>query len=116
MDYRYIKTDYLEMVSGGNREITGELISIFRQQVQEFNEQMATLFKNGKYEEMGLLAHKAKSSVAIMGMEELASLLKEMETMARTGANSNTYSDTLIRFSNDTAEAVKELESYLSTL
>ena len=104
------------MVSGGSREITKELISIFRQQAEEFHELMNTYYQNGNYEELGLLAHKAKSSVAIMGMEELASLLKEMEINASKGINSEEYSDVIRKFQTETAEAIKELDNYVSTL
>ena len=116
MNYNYINTEYLEMVSGGTREITEELISIFRQQAEEFYQQMSNLCENGDYEELGLLAHKAKSSVAIMGMEGMASLLKELENNARTGLNSGSYSDVIRKFQFETSEAVKELDYYVSTL
>ncbi|MFO7575880.1 MAG: Hpt domain-containing protein [Bacteroidales bacterium] len=116
MNYNYINTGYLEMVTGGSREITEELISIFRQQAEEFYQQMSHLFHNGNYKELGLLAHKAKSSVAIMGMEGLASLLKELETKARTGLNSENYSEVITKFHIETSEAIKELEQYVSTL
>ncbi len=116
MNYRFINTEYLEMVSGGNREITEELISIFRQQAEEFYEQLNGLLRNGKYKELGLLAHKAKSSVAIMGMEEMSVMLKEMEINARDEINTESYPDVIERFRTDTTEAIKELEHYISTL
>ena len=116
MNYSYINTDYLEMVSGGSREITEELISIFRQQAEEFFHQMSNLYKDGNYEELGLLAHKAKSSVAIMGMEGLASLLKDMEISARTGSDTGSYQNVITKFQFETSEAIKELDHYVSTL
>jgi len=116
MNYSYINTEYLEMVSGGSREITEELTSIFRQQAEEFFLQMNNLYEYGNYEELGLLAHKAKSSVAIMGMEGLASLLKELEINARTKSNTGSYQNVITKFQFETSAAIKELDHYVSTL
>ena len=72
MGYRYINTEYLEMVTGSDKSITEEIIGIFRQQIVEFGDKMKSLYESRSYAELGQLAHKAKSSVAIMGMENLA--------------------------------------------
>jgi HPt (histidine-containing phosphotransfer) domain-containing protein len=116
MNYNFINTAYLEMVSGGSREITEELISIFRQQAEEFYRQMTEFNETGNHEELGLLAHKAKSSVAIMGMEELASQLKELEINARNSADTGSYQNVIAKFQFETSEAIKELDYYISTL
>lgn len=112
MKYSFIKTDYLQMVSGGSREVVLELLEIFRNQASEFYLEMKSLNQAGRFNELGLLAHKAKSSVAIMGMEPLASRLKEMELSTREANHNHDYSETIETFRTETTGAIKELEHY----
>jgi HPt (histidine-containing phosphotransfer) domain-containing protein len=116
MDYKHINLEYIEMVSGGDREIISELIGIFRIQSKEFHEEMLSLFGSGSYLQLGQLAHKAKSSVAIMGMEELASRMKQMETSAREGDKPDEYREIIEFFRSETVLALKELDDYLGRI
>ena len=113
MDYKFIKTDYLEMVAGGDQELLKELINMFRDQVAEFNSEMNMLFLKKDFHALGLLAHKAKSSVAIMGMDSLANLLKTFEVQAREEVNTDLYQSYITRFENDTRSALTELNTLI---
>ncbi len=115
-EYKFIRTDYIEMVSGGDAELKRELISIFREQVAEFYEEMKSLLSDKKYASLGQLAHKAKSSVAIMGMDELAEMLKTLELKAVNGIDSDDYGSIVERFGSDTKSALIELESLINKL
>lgn len=114
MDYKFINTGYLDSVSGGDTETVREIAALFREQVIEIFNEMKTLLAEQKFQALGLLAHKAKSSVAIMGMEDLASMLKQFEFQAKEGKESEKYEDYIIRFKNDTGEAVKELDDLIN--
>jgi HPt (histidine-containing phosphotransfer) domain-containing protein len=116
MDYEYIKTEYLEMVAGGDSDLLKELISMFRDQVAEFSHEMKVLFREKNYRALGNLAHKAKSTVAIMGMDSLANMLKTFELKAMEEKNSNIYESYIQRFENDTKCALDELDSLIKNL
>ena len=116
MEYKFIKTDYLEMVAGGDSELLKELIGMFRDQVAEFNSEMKNLYSEGKYHALGSLAHKAKSSVAIMGMDSLANMLKKFESEAMEGNNTEMYESYISRFAKDTGGALSELDVLIKTL
>lgn len=105
-----IDLSYLREMSGGNKELILEMISIFSSQVKDFCEEMDHLFANGQYEALGKLAHKAKSSVSIMGLNDLAGRLKELELSAAERKNVESYSMTIKNFKSTTEEAVQELE------
>lgn len=105
-----INLSYLREMSGGNKELILEMISIFRSQTVEFGTEMDQLLNNGQFELLGKLAHKAKSSVSIMGLDELALQLKNLENSAREGRNTGTYATIVKSFKQETAEAVKELD------
>ncbi len=100
---------YLREMSGGNKELVLEMISIFKSQVEEFAVEMKNLFGRGEFELLGKLAHKAKSSVSIMGMEELAKDLKTLELLAREGINPERYPAIIKHFIEATAAASEEL-------
>jgi HPt (histidine-containing phosphotransfer) domain-containing protein len=114
MDYKFINTEYLEMVAGGDSNLLKELISMFRDQVSEFNSEMNILLKENNYHSLGNLAHKAKSSVAIMGMDSLANMLKNFELQAREGKNTDKYESYISRFESDTKSALEELDTLIN--
>ena len=116
MAYNYIKTNYLETVAGGDKELIRELVSMFREQVAEIYSEMRSLMAEKDFKSLGLLAHKAKSSVAIMGMDELAVLLKTFELQAKEGKESGHYESYISRFASDTASAVSELDDLVRNL
>jgi HPt (histidine-containing phosphotransfer) domain-containing protein len=116
MDYSFINTEYIESVSGGDNEIIRELVTMFSAQAKEVSIEMRALHKKGDYFSLGQLAHKAKSSVAIMGMTELAALLKTFELQAKENKEPEKYESYISRFENDTTSAVLELENFVSNL
>jgi len=110
MDYKYINTEYLDSVSGGDNETFLEIAAIFSEQVGEFSKEMRSLLDRKEYYTLGLLAHKAKSSVAIMGMNDLAVMLKTFELQAKEGKEPEKYESYITRFKTETEEALKELD------
>ena len=114
MDYKFINTEYLDSVSGGDSEMIREIVSMFREQVVEFHNEMKSFLEQKNYLSLGLLAHKAKSSVAIMGMSDLATMLKTLELQAKEGKEPEKYQSYIDRFRNDTAEAIKELDDLVT--
>jgi len=109
MGYKFINTEYLDSVSGGDNEIIREIVEMFGEQVIEIYNQMKSLLAQKNYPALGMLAHKAKSSVAIMGMESLALMLKTFELQAKEGLESEKYESYINRFAYEGGEAVKEL-------
>jgi HPt (histidine-containing phosphotransfer) domain-containing protein len=106
-----MKTDltYLKNMSAGNKELVLEMIGIFKNQVLEFTTDMESLLDNKEYEKLGKLAHKAKSSISIMGLNELAKDLKAFENLAKAGVDVEKYPDFINKFREETTEAINEL-------
>ena len=117
MNYKFINTEYLEtLVSGGDKEIIRELVGIFRDQVVEIVLEMKSLNAKEDFNSLGMLAHKAKSSVTIMGMNDLAIMLKTFELEGKEGINRENYKSYILRFEDETRQAVAELENYINNL
>jgi HPt (histidine-containing phosphotransfer) domain-containing protein len=114
MDYKFIKMDYLDSVSAGDTGIIDELTQIFKEQSVEIYNEMRSFLTSKDYKSLGLLAHKAKSSVSIMGMNDLAVMLKTLELHARDGKEPELYESYVERFKNETEEAIKELNDIIS--
>lgn len=115
MEYKYINTEYLDSVSAGDNNVIIEIIDMFREQAGEMFNEMKILLDEKNYHNLGLLAHKAKSSVAIMGMADLAVMLKTFELQAKEGKEPEKYESYINRFWNDTTLALKELDDLVST-
>jgi HPt (histidine-containing phosphotransfer) domain-containing protein len=116
MNYKYINTEYLETVTGGSKETLSELVGIFRDQVFEIADEMKSLHAKNDFYSLGMLAHKAKSSVAIMGMNDLAIMLKTFEIEGREGKNKENYKSYIDRYEIEAVQALEELENYISNL
>ncbi|HPY67993.1 MAG TPA: Hpt domain-containing protein [Bacteroidales bacterium] len=114
MDYKFINTGYLDAVAGEDNNILSEIIDIFKEQMPQMLQEMKELFAEKDYYSLGLLAHKAKSSIAIMGMDDLAALLKTFEIEAKEGEHTEKYEYYINRFEKDTAEAILELDDLIS--
>jgi HPt (histidine-containing phosphotransfer) domain-containing protein len=106
-----MKTDlsYLKNMSAGNKELVLEMIDIFKVQVEEFVVEMTALNDKKEYEALGKLAHKAKSSISIMGLNNLAIELKTFENNAKAGIETDKYPAFIAKFREETEEAVEEL-------
>ena len=111
-----VNVTYLEEVCGGSEEVIKEMVDIFLEQVPEFYNEMQGLLREKKYHDLGMLAHKAKSSVAIMGMDHLALRLKELELSAKSEEKVDEYNNYLAEFKTETDKAIAELKVYLNNL
>jgi HPt (histidine-containing phosphotransfer) domain-containing protein len=107
---------YLKNMSAGNKELVLEMIGIFKNQVSEFADDMDKHFADKDYELLGRLAHKAKSSISIMGLNELAVELKTFENLAKSGQEVEKYPDFIENFKSETQQAVDELNEVVSNL
>jgi HPt (histidine-containing phosphotransfer) domain-containing protein len=103
---------YLEAMTEGDKGLITELIGIFSTQVKEYSKQMQIFRGENNWKELSKLAHKAKSSVAIMGMKELAEKMKQLELLASKEEETDTYSSYIDHFTSECDMAVSELQHY----
>lgn len=106
--------DYLKEITGGEPEIMNEFIQMFFEQLPEFRDGMSTYLKEGKWKELGELAHKAKSSVMTFGMNDLGHRLKELQLKTQTLEQIDSYPEYVEDFLNKMVVAEKELREELS--
>jgi len=80
----YTDLSYLKEITGGESAIVIEMVEMFLAQVEEFKENLTNYLNDKNYIELGKEAHKAKSSVLIVGMEELGKNLKKTSITYRS--------------------------------
>jgi len=112
----YTDLEYLKGMSGDSPEIIKEMIDLFKEQVPEFTEQMQEYLLDKNWKSLGETAHKAKSSVSIMGMEELAGELNQLEQNAKQQADLENIPDMVENFIHVSEQALKELQEIYDSL
>lgn len=98
-------------MSGGDAKFIREMIDLFREQIDEYTILMPELLVKKDYDGLSKTAHKAKSSVAVMGMTQVADLLKDLEILANEGKKTEQYSSMIDEFLEQGRLAVQELEA-----
>ena len=113
-----MKTDltYLREMSAGNKDLVLEMIDIFKTQVAEFKVEMKKNYDNGEWVNLGKLAHKAKSSISIMGLEDLAIELKWLETDSKADCQTEKYPQILQHFNEETDVVLEELDEVVQNI
>ena len=107
---------YLNSMSGGAPEIVKEMITIFIDQAQEYVRDMPAHLASKDYNSLARLAHKAKSSISIMGMTDLATDLKTLELLAKEEKDVDQYPEYVNRFVKQCNQAIEELTETASKL
>ncbi len=113
---KLIDLSYLKSMAGDSKELINEMIGIFISQIPEFISQMKSYYEDKDWKNLGLIAHKAKSSVAIMGMEDQSVLLKELELECKNENTDNSnYKEYIDKFERDCDIALQELEKVIKS-
>jgi|ERR1035437_3515105 HPt (histidine-containing phosphotransfer) domain-containing protein len=107
---------YLRNMSGDNPDIIKEMIGIFIEQAEEYIRDMKKNLEDKNYDAIGKLAHKAKSSISIMGMNDLAADMKTLELLAKEEKEKENYPVFIDKFVSQTQLAITELKETASHL
>jgi len=112
----FTNLNYLESITEGDTVAMNELIQLFIEQVPEFIANLKKHLAEQQYIELGKEAHKAKSSVMIMGMENLSHDLKTLQLDTISGIRKDTYAQHVQRFETECLSAVEELKLAMSKM
>jgi len=112
--FTFADLTYLESMSMGSQEMINEMIDIFIDQIPEFTEGLKEYLMNKDYAALAALAHKAKSSVAVMGMDELTNVLKDLELKAKVGEDVDSYPALVQTFLDQVLKTEVELKAFVA--
>lgn len=96
-------------MSDGDDKFIKEMIDLFRDQIEEYKQNMPELLHKKDYDSLSKMAHKAKSTVAVMGMKQVAELLKELEVLAHEEKEVDRYESMINHFLDQSQLAIEEL-------
>ncbi|MDG1160318.1 MAG: Hpt domain-containing protein [Flavobacteriales bacterium] len=77
----------LNELFGGNQHMINEIVMLFLEQAPRHIEEMQESHQQQNFDLLGIVAHKAKSSVVMLGLNELASKLSKIEKDTRDRKN-----------------------------
>ena len=77
--------DYLQQVFQGNDDMVLRILDVFEEEVPKYFEAMEQLGREQRWRELHPLAHKAKSSIGMLGMHALLEKVLLVETLSRSG-------------------------------
>ncbi|PKP11920.1 MAG: hypothetical protein CVU09_00015 [Bacteroidetes bacterium HGW-Bacteroidetes-4] len=108
--YTYVNLDYLNSIGQGDNKFKNDLIDIFREQIPKLAEQLKKALKDKEYIELSAIAHKAKSSVAMLGIVTLKSQMETLENKAREAEEPETYAQLVNDFCTISEQVLKEIK------
>jgi HPt (histidine-containing phosphotransfer) domain-containing protein len=112
----YTNLQYLKTMTGGNKEILCDIIKLFIFQVPDFISNMNKYYESQQYLALGREAHKAKSSLQIMGMNELEIEMKNFQLKTIESADIESYQAHIHHFETQCLAAIKELQAAMVSL
>lgn len=104
----------LEELTDGSEELFFDMLKIFFLQVPVFIQDMEAAYEAKDYLKLGQIAHKAKSSVATMGITNLSAKMKDFELLAKSGKETESYRGYIDLFKETCQLAIAELETIKS--
>lgn len=76
---------YLNQIFQGNSAMINSIIEMFLKQVPDYIAEMEACVFLKDYKSLHPLAHKAKSSVAMLGLKKMESLILKIESTSKIG-------------------------------
>ncbi|PKP37037.1 MAG: hypothetical protein CVT98_06645 [Bacteroidetes bacterium HGW-Bacteroidetes-15] len=114
--YKHINVELLNEVVDGSKELIRDLAEMFFNQAPIFSLQLDELNSKKDFVALGKLAHKIKGSVSTLGMDKIASKMKELETIAKQGLDQEKYPELIQYFKTTSKDAMVELNDLLKRL
>jgi len=108
--------DFLEKFTGGDQDLTIQLIEIFLKQVPEAIQKLSRSIAKHDWKETHAVAHKIKSSIAVFELNELKKLLINIEEYARDGEHLDEIPPAFSAFREGARFAMRNLEAELKKL
>jgi CheY-like chemotaxis protein len=109
-NYKYIDLTYIKSIGEGDSDFQNELIDIFKKQIPILINQLTEALNSKNYKRLGEIAHKAKSSVAMLGINVLKQDMETLENNVKTEINTDKYTSIVNRFIKISEEVLIEIK------
>jgi HPt (histidine-containing phosphotransfer) domain-containing protein len=104
---------YLNQVFQGNTEMINEIISLFLEQVPNYISQMEQLVARDELLALHPLAHKSKSSIAMLGLKRMEEKVLQIEHNSRHRENLEDIPGLVAEVRKECDSAYGQLEKFM---
>jgi CheY-like chemotaxis protein len=108
--------EFLDKFTGGDQELTIQLIEIFMKQVPEAIHKLEHAISRHDWKETHAVSHKVKSSIAIFELNELKKLITNIEEYSRDKEHIDEIAPAFSAFREGARIAMRNLEAELKKL
>lgn len=105
--------DLLNKRTGHDRSIMQGMFEVFINHYPDYFEEGQKYIEQKNWEGLSSVMHRAKSAVAIMGMEDIRNGLESIEFLAQKGQQTENFHARLSRLFEQTKLAAEEIQEYL---
>ncbi|OQY05684.1 MAG: hypothetical protein B6I20_00665 [Bacteroidetes bacterium 4572_117] len=105
-----INLNYLKVNTDNDVTMITALLEMYKSQIQVQKLGLQKAFDEKNWGELGEVAHKAKNSFQIVGMQDEANNLQQLEILCQKEQDIHLYKDFLDRFIVACDNSVKEIE------
>jgi HPt (histidine-containing phosphotransfer) domain-containing protein len=109
MSANHYNLDYLKQVFQGNDAMVQRILGLFESEVPRYFQEMESLMQQDRWGELHPLAHKAKSSIGMLGMQKLLEQVLLIEHHSRTKGSKDQVAQSLELSRNLLDEALDAL-------
>ena len=106
-----IDLKYLKTTTNNDQATILALLNIFKEQVPDLKSDILQAFKEKNWLDLQKAAHKAKNSFQILGLENAAKELQELEILCKQKKDTHLYQNYINNFIDICDKAVKEIEN-----
>lgn len=108
---KILNFDYVESIAQGNNNFKQELLNLFKEQLPELKNSLNKYLNEENYDMLSSIAHKAKSSVSMFGIDVLKNDMEQLEQDAKKQINKENYKNIVGRFNLLSDQILKEIEN-----
>ena len=109
-----INLSYLKTTTNNDKPTILALLNIFKEQVPELKSDIASAFEQKNWSALQKAAHKAKNSFQILGLNDEAKKLQELEILCKQEKDTHLYESYVADFLKTCDEAVNEIDNGLN--
>lgn len=106
-----INLDYLKTTTSNDKETILALLDMFKSQIPDLKSGIITAFDNKNWSALKEVAHKAKNSFQILGMQDEADELQKLEILCSQEKDTHLYNGFVKRFIDACDSSIKEIEN-----
>ena len=116
MHRNYVDLTYLEEVCSGDKNIIRKIIGQYIKTSPEMLQKVEEQFQTGDYASLAKTAHKLKSNIQILKIEQIEETIKKIEEIARHQINLDKLDRLVSELQQGINGSVTELQQILDTL